>query len=62
METRTSEVIKPWALFVLPGIAPRQCIGRFRLRADAETYLAKVKRQLPKDYDPILIFDKQANN
>lgn len=58
MKTTQPEVPKPWAVFVMPGIETRQCIARFSARGDGEAYLYKVKRQLPKDYDPILVFDK----
>ena len=52
------EVIKPWAVFCLTNSAgTRRCIARFSTRGDGEHYLFRIRRQLPQDLKPELVFD-----
>ncbi|BDA68227.1 hypothetical protein CAL7716_023930 [Calothrix sp. PCC 7716] len=52
------EVIKPWAVFILDSKGSRTRIASFSTRSDGETYLFKIRRQLPKASDPVLAFDR----
>lgn len=52
------EVIKPWAVFcVFDSAGSRRCLARFVSRGDGETYLFRVRRQLPQGMNPELVFD-----
>lgn len=50
-------VIKPWVVFILDSEGSRTRIASFSTRGDGETYLFKIRRQLPKTSDPVLAFD-----
>lgn len=56
--TISQEIIKPWAIFCLCNSAgSRRCLARFATRGDGETYLFRVRRQLPQELKPELVFD-----
>lgn len=58
MESINQEVIKPWAVFCITNTAgSRRCLARFSTRGDGETYLFSIRRQLPRNLHPELVFD-----
>lgn len=53
------EVLKRWAVYYLAnqGTGPRICLERFATRGDAEVYLFKLRKYLPKSANPQLTQD-----
>lgn len=54
------QVAKPWAVYFYSSPGFRYCMARFASRADGEHYLGSIKRQVPTEFYPELVFDSNT--